>query len=203
MNRVLKYLIASDLLVLSGLNLAAPIMAIFITGHLIGGTIFAAGLATALVFLMRAVFLVPLGIYNDRDAGNRREFVTLVLGILIMAAVPISYIFITRVEHLYLMAIINGIGFTLYYPGWFTIWTRFIDGMHEGQNWSIYGSLASFSIAVSAFAGGYVAQFFSFNAVFVMISIFTFISAFILFFVKKEIYGWQPKGKGSGNRAGV
>lgn len=203
MNKVLKYLIASDLLVLSGLNLAAPIMAIFITGNLIGGTIFAAGLATALVFLMRAVFLVPLGIFNDHDAGNHREFMTLLAGILIMAAVPIGYMFITRVEHLYILAIINGIGYTLYYPGWLTIWTRFIDGRHQGQSWSVYGSLAAFAVAISAFAGGYVAQFFSFNAVFLMISVFTLMSAFILFFVKKEIYDWSEKTKGRGNRARV
>jgi len=200
MNRVLKTLIFSDILIWSGVSFLSPIIAIFINDRLIGGSVFTAGMATTVAYLVRAAILVPVGRYNDRDRGNRREFATLLIGVFIMSAVPLSYIFINRIEYFFTAQMVYGIGLALYYPGWLTIWTRFVDGFHEGQSWAIYGALTSAAIAIAAFVGGYVAFFLSFNAVFVMVAVFGAISLIIIYLAKEQIYGW-PKTKGRGNRA--
>lgn len=202
MNKVLKYLIASDILIWSGISFMSPIIAIFINDRLIGGSIFAAGLATTLVYLVRAAILVPLGVWNDRERGNKREYFTLLTGIAIMSLIPLTYIFIRRIEYFFLVQCIYGVGLALYYPGWFTIWTRFVDGFSEGRSWAIYGSLTSLFIALAALAGGYLAQFIGFDTVFVMVSIVGFLSIILITLVKKNIYAW-PKSKSSRNRSGV
>lgn len=195
-------MLISDIILWMAVAFLSPILGIFINDRLIGGSIFAAGLATTLVFFVKAIILIPIGEYNDRDPGNRREFNTFVAGIFIMSAVPISYLFITRIEHFYLSQIVYGIGFALYYPGWFTIWTRFVDGAREGRSWSVYGALTSLTMGIAAVVGGYIAEFMSFNTVFAAVAVFGFISTIFLFMVRKEICDW-PKAKGRGNRARV
>ncbi|MBU0648996.1 MFS transporter [Patescibacteria group bacterium] len=202
MSRVLKFLIASDILIWSGVSFVTPIIAIFIKEQLVGGSIFAVGLATAMAYLVRAAILVPVGNFNDRDRGNRREFITLVLGILIMSLTPLSYIFINRVEYFFLAQIIYGVGLALYTPGWLTVWTRFLDGFHEGRSWSIYASFLSAAIGLSALAGGYFADLVGFKVVFILVAVFGVASVIFISLVKKEIYAW-PKSKSGGNRARV
>ncbi|MDD4995639.1 MAG: MFS transporter [Patescibacteria group bacterium] len=191
MNKVLKYLIIADVIFLSGVTLVSPVIAIFINDKIVGGSIFAAGLAVMIVCFVKAAVIVPLGIFNDRERGNRREFITLVLGLFIMSLVPIGYIFIHRIEHYFLLQIVDGIGAALYYPGWYTIWTRFVDGYSEGRTWAIYGSLTSLAMGITAFVGGYVAQFLGFHAVFIIYSMFTLISIIFILLVRNRIYGWS------------
>lgn len=202
MNKVLKYLILSDILIWTGIGFATPVIAIFIKDRLTGGSLFTVGLATAIAYIVRAVLLVPLGEFNDRDRGNRREFLTLIAGVLIMALVPLSYIFIDHVYGFFMAQAVYGLGLALYYPGWYTIWTRFLDGFREGRTWSIYGAIISLSVALAALTGGSVAEFIGFDVVFALMAVFGVISVLFLIAVKKQIYEW-PKSKGRGYHSGV
>ena len=57
MKRGLKLLILSDLFILMGFGLVAPIISIFINESLIGGSIAAAGLATTIFLITKSIRL--------------------------------------------------------------------------------------------------------------------------------------------------
>ena len=57
MNRTIKLLMFSDIFVLTGFGLIEPILAIFIKENLVGGTIFAAGLASMIFLVTKSQFI--------------------------------------------------------------------------------------------------------------------------------------------------
>jgi DHA1 family quinolone resistance protein-like MFS transporter len=68
MNKTLKLLIISDVFVFSGFGLIAPILAIFIKDNLIGGTIFAAGIASAIFLVTHSLLQIFFSYkFNPKD----------------------------------------------------------------------------------------------------------------------------------------
>lgn len=90
MNRTIKLLMISDIFVLTGFGLISPILAIFIKDNLIGGTIFAAGLASTLFLITKSVIQLPFSRYVDKHDDTKRW---LILGTLFISIVPFIYIF--------------------------------------------------------------------------------------------------------------
>ena len=93
MNRTVKILLFSDIFIVTGLGLMAPILAIFIKENLIGGTIFAAGLAATLHILTKSIVQLPVGKFVDKNGGKIKF---LILGAFITSSVPFVYMFISK-----------------------------------------------------------------------------------------------------------
>ena len=55
MNRTLKLLTISDIFVFTGFGLVAPILSVFIKENLLGGTLFMAGVASAIFLITHAI----------------------------------------------------------------------------------------------------------------------------------------------------
>ena len=71
MNRTVKLLMISDIFVISGFGLITPIMAVFINDKIIGGTVFTAGIASAVFMVTKGIIQLPFSSYvdshNDKD----------------------------------------------------------------------------------------------------------------------------------------
>ncbi|HYD03057.1 MAG TPA: hypothetical protein VEC16_02045, partial [Alphaproteobacteria bacterium] len=65
MNKTLYLLWFSDVVLLTGFGLVSPILAIFISRDIIGGSIMAAGVASALFLTVKAAIQIPFSRYVD------------------------------------------------------------------------------------------------------------------------------------------
>ena len=187
MNKVLKYLTLYDIFFLGGFGLLSPIFAIYINDKISGGSILAAGTSVTIYVLTKAIIQIPTSKYTDRENGNKREFYTMLTGSIIIALVPLFYLGARNIMEIYLIQFIFGIGHGLSYPGWMTIFSRFIEKGKEGYGWSSYNTYVTLATASTAMIGGYIAQNFGFRLVFISLFIFIIISIILTLKMHKHI----------------
>ena len=177
-------MIASDVILYSGFGLVSPILAIFIKENLVGGTIAAAGAASAIFLITRSILQILFAyIFNPKD---RRWM--LLLGTFLISITPFLYILLTEIWHIYVVQFIYGIGASLAYPAWYSIFTSNLSKGQRGYQWSIYSSGVGIGAAITAFLGALLAEKTSFNTVFFIAGVLGMIGLVILCFVtNKEI----------------
>ena len=183
MNKTIRLLMMSDIFLLTGFGLIAPILAIFIKENLVGGTIFAAGFASTIFIVTKIIIQLPFSRYVD---NHRDKVKWLIIGTFIIALVPFIYMFATNITHIYIAQIVEGIGSGLAYPTWLGLWSINLDKKHEGFEWSLYSSLTGLGTASTAAAGAAVAQFLGFGYTFAMVGVMGVISGFVLFKLEKK-----------------
>lgn len=195
MHKVLRALILSDLFLLGGFGLIQPIFAVFMLDEISGSTITAIGIATAVQLVAKGFFQIIIAKWTDAEAGNRRELLTLFIGSLLMSATPFGLIFATNIWHVYIVQFIYGFGAACAFPGWVVIYTRYNRREKAGYEWSVYNTTISFGTAVTAFAGAYLVEMFSFRALFAVVGVLSLIGAsFIIVIFKHEFTRWRLGG---------
>ncbi|MBI2110623.1 MFS transporter [Candidatus Woesearchaeota archaeon] len=182
MKRGLKLLILSDLFILMGFGLVAPIISIFINESLIGGSIAAAGLATTIFLITKSIFEIPFG--KIEDHASKKLY--LIIGSFIIAFTPLGYFLMKTTMHLYILQFFYGLGAAMAYPAYFVLFTHFIDRGKEAFDWSVYGSVVGVGAAITAAVGGYFAETFSFSSLFLFTFFICLAGSFLLFFIPKE-----------------
>lgn len=183
MNRTLKLLMISDIFIAMGFGLIDPILAIFFKDNLEGGTIFAAGLASALFLVTRSLVQLPFSRYVDKHDDKVRW---LMVGTLLMSTIPFLYIFTTHIKYVYLAQIIHGIGVGLAFPTWLGLWSTHLDKKQESFEWSLYSTSTGIGIAVTATIGSAIAQFVGFEYTFILAGIMSLVGCFILLGLERK-----------------
>lgn len=187
MNKILRFLTISDLMILGSFGLINPIFALFLENEIKGFTIAAVGISSGIYLIIKSILQVIVSRFTDKDRGNKREYWAMITGSLLVAIIPIGYLLATKIEHIFIIQIFYGLGAALAYPGWMAIFTKFIDKQKEAFGWSLYDTLASLGGAVTATIGGILAQFFGFNTLFIIITVSSVLGACFLFIVRGEI----------------
>jgi len=165
MNRTMKLLMLSDIFVLTGFGLIQPILAIFINDGVAGGTIFAAGLASALFLFTKSLVQLPFSKYVD---GQKNKGRWLLLGTVLMASVPVIYVSAGSIYQIYLAEIIYGLGSGLAYPTWLGLWSANLDRGKESFQWSVYSTSTGLGTALTGALGAGMAGILGFTATFLM-----------------------------------
>jgi predicted MFS family arabinose efflux permease len=183
MNKTLKLLILSDIFVLSGFGLISPILAIFIKDNLIGGTIFAAGIASMIFLITHSVLQIFFAYkFNPKD-----RIWMLWVGTALISLVPFGYIFSTHIIHIYFVEFIYGIGAAFAYPSWSSLFTSNLEKGKRGFQWSVYSSSVGIGTAITAGAGALLAEKTSFQLVFILTGILSIIGLLVLIKLEKKI----------------
>ena len=78
-NKIIWILIFSNFLLEAAAGFLAPILAVFITGSIVGGTISVAGFAAAAYWIPKSIFQIPIGYYLDKKAGEKDDLLLLPL----------------------------------------------------------------------------------------------------------------------------
>src|SRR3989338_5282757 len=107
MNKTIKFLMISDIFVVTGFGLIEPILAIFVKENLVGVTIFAAGFASTLFLVTKCLVQLPFSKYVDSHDDKVKW---LVVGAFFIALVPFIYIFAKHIYFIYLAQIVYGLG---------------------------------------------------------------------------------------------
>jgi MFS family permease len=144
----------------------------------VGGTIVAAGLASAIFLLIKSVLQIPLARYIDATDHRVRW---MIIGGGIVGIVPFLYLFVTDITAVYGIQVVRGVGSALLYPAWLGLWSTHLDKHKESFEWSVYSTAVSLGAAVTASVGAAMAQTYGFQPVFIMAGIMTVVSWIILF----------------------
>ena len=183
MHKTLKLLTISDILIFSGFGLVAPIISIFVKDNLIGGTLFAAGVASAIFLITHAILqIIFADIFNPKD---RRWM--LLLGTLLIALVPFGYIFSTTIWHIFIIQFIYGVGAGFAYPSWYSLFSSYLEKKEGGFQWSVYNSSVSIGTAVTAAVGAWLAEQVGFRLVFLITGAISVLGLLILFKLDKKV----------------
>ncbi len=167
LNRIISALIFADLSLLAGWGLVNPIMSVFLTEKIEGGSLAVVGVAVAIFWFTRSLLQVPIATYLDRKPGERDDFHALLLGLMIAATAAFLMPLAKTVTHIYLIEFIHAVAFSFYIPAWSTIFSHHVDPEHTALEWALDRSIGGIATGISGLLGGVVANAYGFNTVFV------------------------------------
>jgi len=179
-NPVIRALIASDILILSAFGLLAPIFAVFLLEDIQGGSAEVVGFAAMIWLFSRAIFQIPTAIFIDRRTGERDDFWINFGGSVGMSLIPLAYLFASLPIHIYLIQAVFGFFHALTFPSWKAIFTRHIDPHREGLEWAVFDTTTDLGTAITAATGGVIAVTLGFRALFIFVSLFSFLGTLLL-----------------------
>jgi MFS family permease len=182
-NKVIRSLVLADLFFWGGWGIVNPMMGLFIIGRISGATLFTVGAASALYWIVKALFQIPVAVYLDRLEGEKGELKTLIIGLVLAGFAAMTFPIIATVPGLFLAVFLQAIAYGLYTPSWSAIFSRHLDKDHYAFDWSLDSTTIGIASGIAALIGGTLANFFGFNAVFILTGILSFVSALTLIFV--------------------
>lgn len=175
-NKVVKYLIATDFVLLSGWGLIVPVFAIFVLENIEGGSATVVGITAAIYWILKSIIQVPIAYWLDKKKSERDDYWALIIGLVMVSFVSLGLIWISKIWQLYLLQVFHAFAFALMIPSWAGIFTRHIDKGEEGLEWTLDSTAVGLASGVTGFLGGYIADNFGFQPLFIMVAFFALIS---------------------------
>lgn len=186
-NKIIKFLISSDLVLNSGWGLLAPVFAIFIIQDIQGGDTKVAGIAAAIYWITKSILQIPIGHYLDKNRGEKDDFYFMLFGTLLAGLVPFGFIFASLPWHIYSLQLFQALGMALAIPSWSAIFTRHIDKGREAFEWGLESTGLGMGAGIAGAVGGILAATFGFKIVFILVGSLTILSSILLLFIYREI----------------
>lgn len=186
-NKVIKILVFSDLVLFFGWGLIAPILAVFVVQNIKGGDVKVAGIAIGIYWLVKSVVQIPIAYYLDKNHGEKDDYYALVLGITLASFIPIGFIFVSLPWHMYVLQGFYALTMAMVIPSWCGIFTRHIKKGKEAFSWSLDSSALGIGTGIAGILGGIIAKIFGFIPLFVGVSVFGITAALLLLLIRKDL----------------
>lgn len=186
-NTAIRLLVFTSTAVNMADGFIAPIFAIFITEQIAPGELRVVGYAIAIYWFVKSVIQIPLAKFLDKTDGERDDYQSMLIAGGLFTVQPLAYLFIDSVAELYLVQVFYAVASSLYVIPWTSIFTRHVDRFRIGFEWSLNSSALGFGLMAATAFGGYLADRWGFNYVFVLASIFNFIGFIGMVFLSKYI----------------
>ncbi len=184
---VIQYLTISDFVMMSGWGLISPIIAVFITDQVEGGSVALAGLASTAYFLVKSIVQVPVARFIDLHKGEWDDWRVMVTGTSIISLCAFLYIFVSKPWQVIAVQILYGLGGALSYPAWMAIFSRHLDKKEEGFEWSLYYTSTDLGAAFTAGFGGLMAAAYGYKLVFVIVGVCSVIGTMFLAGITRKL----------------
>lgn len=186
-NQVIQFLTYSDILMLSGWGLINPILAVFVTEQVIGGSVALAGLAATVYFATKSIVQVPVARWIDLHKGEKDDYFVMVAGSLLITSSAFLFSWVTYPWQVFVAQFINALGGALSYPSWLAIFTRHIDKNEAGLEWSLYYTATDLGAALTAGTGGFLAATIGYKYLFLIVGTMSLIGTIFLAGVTRRI----------------
>lgn len=158
-NKIVKFLILSDLTFLAGWGLLDPLFAVFVTRNIPGATIMTVGIMAGIYWTVKSTLQIPISLFLDKNDGEKDDFYALIVGGLLASLTMFSFMAATQVWHLYLIQAFKAIAFALYVPAWTAILSRHLDKNKVAFEWALASTSAGFAIGITGLVSGWLASF--------------------------------------------
>lgn len=182
-NRVIKFFIICDLFMWAGWGFIDPLFSIFVLKNIGGATIISIGILATIYWTTKSVLQIPISIFLDHYDGEKDDFYAMVLGLMVISLSSFSFMIVQNINQVYFVQFIKAIGFSLYIPGWSSIFSRHLDREHTAFEWAISSSSVGLGIGAAGFIGSSIANYAGFNFVFLLTGLMALIGAGVLLFV--------------------
>jgi len=193
-NSLIKILTYSDLLIISGWGLVNPIFAVYLSTKIKNGNLELAGLAMAVFYITKSFLQIPVARFIDSIKGELDDMITMAVGTCIISIVPFLYAQVSTAAQVLLLQAFYGIGYALVTPGWLAIFTRHLDRHQEAEEWSVYNSMTSLGAALAGALGGFIAEKFGFQVLFLAVGIICIAGTSLLYFVYQDLRQEEKEG---------
>ncbi len=160
-----------------------PIFALFVIDRIPGASVVTVGIASAIYWVTKAIFQMPVALYLDKHEGERDDFHALISGLILGGIAAFSFILIKSTAGLYFVIFLQALAFGLYTPAFSAIFSRHLDKKNYAFDWSLDSTSVSLILGATAFLGAALAGAFGYDIIFVITSVLSFVSALILIFV--------------------
>ncbi len=188
-NKIIKYLILTDIAFWTGWGLVTPVFSIFIVDKIQGGSALVVGIATSIYWAFRALLVLPSGKTLDKYMGERDDYLFLVAGNFIATLVIFGYIFAVYPWHIYILQAFYGIGMAISLVGWKSIFTKNIDKGKEASEWALDDTLLSLGTALAGIGTGLMVTNLGYTTTFTIAGVLGVVSVIILLRLRKDIEG--------------
>jgi MFS family permease len=178
--KVVKYFTIGDLIFWGGWGLLDPIFSVFIIENIPGATLTTVGISWGIYWIFRGTLQIPVASYLDKTKGEGRDFRVLVVGLLILSFSSLCFIAVEKTWQLYVLQVIRAVGFSLYIPSWFAIFSKHLDPGRASFDWTLDNTGAGLAAGLSAFVGGWVATLWGFKTLFIMCAVLSMAAAAVL-----------------------
>jgi len=186
-NKVVRNFIISDLMLFGGWGLISPVMSIFIIDNIEGATLVTVGSAAAIYWTVRSLVELPVAYLMERTESEKDDMYILISGILLAAVSAFWLGFVKTVPQLFVFYAIQAVGFAFYAAAWSGIFSRHIERSRSALSWSLDHVALGIATGITGFFGGYFAEAFGFNMLFILVGIFSCVAAGIIFVVPDMI----------------
>ncbi len=181
MNRNIKILLGTSILIHSGVNFLSPIFAIYIGK--IGGTMLDAGIAVGIYAILKGLFYF---IFKNIKEDKISKKVMISAGYFIMGIGYFLYLFASVPMHIYFIQAILSIGETIITPSWSAVIAMSLQKGKERHIYSNFYGYRSLFEGAAAITGGLFAMAFGFNTVFIMMFTFAILSSILSLFINED-----------------
>lgn len=185
-NKVIKFLISSDLVLNSGWGLISPIFAIFIIERIQGGDVKVAGIAAAIYWIVKSSLQLPIGRYLDKNHGEKDDFYCMFIGTFLAGLVPFGFLFAFLPWHIYFLQFLFGVSMAMAIPSWSAIFSRHLDRGQEAFEWGLESTALGMGAGIAAALGGILVATIGFEIIFILVGVLTILSSFLLIFIYTE-----------------
>lgn len=188
---VIKALMISNILSLTGWAFFNPIFAIFVIQYIKDGSLKVIGLCWFIYFVVKGLLQLFISDYLDRVEGESDDYFVLLLGQFLAILISLFFLFARNVRELYLIFFLYGISDAFYVPSWNAIFTRYINPKRVSSEWALTSSGVNLSSAIATLIGTTLAFIFGFHLILAFVVIMQGLSlAFLLslrkYFVRKK-----------------
>ena len=184
LNGVIKLLLIFLFIVNVSAGLFSPILAVFVTGSIIGATLKTVGFATAIYAIVKSVIQISLAKRLDKKIGEKDDFYVLLTGAIMTIIYTFGFILIKIPIQLYALSVVGGISGAFLMAAYYGIFARHVDRGQEGYEWSMFsvGGL-TLSVALGGAVGGIMADALGFGTTFLWAGILSVVAAALLIFL--------------------
>lgn len=187
-NKVIRILISTDILMQSGWGLIGPIFAIFLTKQVRGGSLEMVGFVAAVFWITKSAVQPFIAHALDTKGGEKDDFKFLIWGMFLANLAPLGYFFATEIWQIFLLEILRGLAMACVVPSWFGIFTRHIDQGWEAFSWSLESTGVGFAAGIAGALGGILAAAVGFKIVFILAAIFGLLSSYLLLAIRPKLF---------------
>lgn len=174
-NPVVKAFIVSETFLWTAWNSVVPIFAIFAATKIPNSNTQVAAAAFSSYLISRVVFELVSGRYIQK-ATEFKKFTITMFGILLISAAYAGFVFTHTIPQLFFFASVSGIAFGIASPPKNSLFSTHLDKHEESIEWGIYDAITLMGMALSAVAGGFIAQQYGFPLLFTIATVINLLS---------------------------
>lgn len=186
-NLVIRFLIISDVMIVGAAGMLAPLFALFVEDFIVGGNALVVSISMGVYLVARSLLQIPIATFIDKIKGEKDDYFLMTAFSFVSAFLLFSYLVINQPWQLYIVQLLLGITTAITYPSYMAIFTRHIDENKEGTEWGIYYTLTDLGSAALAVIGGYLATYYGFRTLIVVVSLLSIFGAALLLPTKSKM----------------